>query len=124
MIELLRGFPDNVVAIKCHGEVTRNDYDTVLVPAAEMALKSHDKIRLLYEAGPEFEGVDAGAVWEDFKLGMEHLTRWERIAVVTDVDWIRHTFRVFSFVIPGMAKIFRPDEQAKAREWISEDMTH
>jgi hypothetical protein len=32
MIELLRGFPDNVVAISCRGEVTKADYDTVLLP--------------------------------------------------------------------------------------------
>ena len=39
-------------------------------------------------------------------IGMEHLLRWERIAVVTDVDWIRHTLRVFSFVVPGVIKIW------------------
>ncbi len=120
MIELLRGFPDNVVAIKCHGEVTRNDYDTVLVPAAEKALKSHDKIRLLYEAGPEFEGVDAGAVWEDFKLGMEHLTRWERVAVITDVDWIRLATRLFSFALPGAIRVYPTADAAKARLWITQ----
>ena len=54
---------------------------------------------------------------------MEHVLRWERIAVVTDVDWIRYTIRAFSFVIPGMVKIFPVDEQAKAREWILEDIS-
>ena len=59
MIELLKGFPDNVVAVSCRGEVTRKDYDTVLIPAAEKALESNEKVRLLYEAGPEFDGGDA-----------------------------------------------------------------
>jgi hypothetical protein len=27
---------------------------------------------------------------EDFKIGVEHLSRWERVAVVTDIDWIKH----------------------------------
>ena len=27
-------------------------------------------------------------MWTDFKTGMEHLMCWQRIAVVTDVDWI------------------------------------
>ena len=31
MIELLKGFPDNVVALACHGHVSREDYDKVLV---------------------------------------------------------------------------------------------
>ena len=59
------------------------------------------------------------AAWEDFKLGMEHLTRWERIAVVTDVDWIRHTFNAFTFLIPGEITLFHLDEMTEARAWIT-----
>ena len=32
MIELLKGFPDNVTAFALHGHVTKADYDTVLIP--------------------------------------------------------------------------------------------
>jgi hypothetical protein len=28
-------------------------------------------------------------VWEDIKVDTEHFTRWERMAVVTDVEWIK-----------------------------------
>ena len=78
MIELLKGFPENVVAIACRGHVTREDYDTVLIPAVDKALQSNDTVRLLYEIGSDFDGYDAGAAWEDFKVGMEHFSRWER----------------------------------------------
>jgi hypothetical protein len=120
MIELLRGFPDNVVAIKCHGEVTRQDYDTVLVPAVEKALTSHGKIRLLYEAGPEFRGVDAGAAWEDFKVGIEHFSRWERMAVITDLAWISLGTRLFSIFLPGTIRVYPMADAAKARLWITQ----
>jgi len=119
MIELLKGFPDNVVAAACQGQITKNDYDTVLVPAVEKALKSHDKIRFYYEAGANFAGIDASAAWEDFKVGMEHFLRWERVAVVTDVEWIKHTMRIFSFVMPAEMRVFPVAETAKAREWIA-----
>jgi hypothetical protein len=122
MIEALKGFPAKVLAFACKGHVTKRDYETVLIPAVEEALKQKGKVRLYYQIDPEFSAIDAGAMWDDFKVGMEHLLRWERIAVVTDVDWIRHTFRVFSFVIPGAAKIFRADEAEKARQWILEGM--
>jgi len=91
MIERLEEFPDNVVAFVCHGQVTRQDYDTVLVPAVEKALEAHDKIRLYYETGSDFSGIDPSAVWEDTRVGIGHLTRWEKFAVVTDIAWIRHT---------------------------------
>ena len=118
MIEQLNNFPDNVLAFVCRGHVTKENYDAVLVPAVMDALKAHQKLRLYYETAADFAGIDLGAVWEDFKVGMEHFTRWERIAVVTDVEWIKHTMRFFSFLMPGAMKIFPTSEAARAREWI------
>jgi len=120
MIELLKGFPDNVVAIACHGEVTKKDYDEALIPAVEKALKAHDKVRLLYEVGPDFTSYDAGAAWEDFKVGMEHYSRWERVAVITDVEWIKLAMRLFSVFLPGAMRVYPSAEAAKARLWITQ----
>ena len=64
MIDLLKGFPDNTVAAACRGQVTRRDYDAVLVPAVEKALKTHEKVRLYYEIGADFIGIDPAAAWE------------------------------------------------------------
>jgi hypothetical protein len=119
MIEPLPDFPENVIAMTCRGHVTRGDYDTVLVPAVEAALADHDKIRLYYEIGPDFTGIEPAAVWEDFKVGMGHLTRWERIAVVTDVDWIRNTIQAFRFLLPGEMKVVPMAEAGEARAWIA-----
>ena len=84
MIEHLKSFPGNVLGFVCHGQVTKQDYRTVLIPAVEKALKEHDKVRLYYETASDFAGVEPSAVWEDTKVGMGHLLRWERFAVVTD----------------------------------------
>ena len=122
MIETLKGFPPKVLVFSWRGHVTKRDYETVLIPAIEEALKQQGKLRLYYQIDADFSGFE-GVMWDDFKVGMENLLRWERIAVVTDLDWIGYTFRAFSFVLPGMAKVFRVDEKAKARKWILEDMT-
>ena len=106
MIEQLSGFPDNVLAFAGRGRVTRADYADVLTPAVEKALATHQRVRLYYELGPDFVGIDPGAMWEDFKVGVEHLTRWERAAIVTDVDWIREAMRLFSFLMPGAMTSF------------------
>jgi hypothetical protein len=47
-----------------------------------------------------------------------HLLRWDRIAIVTDIDWIRETVRAFGFLMPGAVEIFPLDEVAAARAWI------
>jgi hypothetical protein len=118
MIERLTDFPANVLAFVCHGGVTKEDYQKVLVPAVLDRLKTPGKVRLYYETAGDFSGIAPGAVWEDFKVGMEHLMRWERMAVVTDVDWIKHTMLFFSFIMPGEMKVFPRAQAAQAREWV------
>jgi hypothetical protein len=118
MIEQLTDFPDNIVAVICHGWVTTADYDAVLVPTVRHALQAHDKIRLYYETGADFTGFAPGAAWEDFKVGMTHLMRWERVAIVTDVEWIKNSALFFSLFMPIMTKVFSAADAAPAREWI------
>ncbi|HEY8194032.1 MAG TPA: STAS/SEC14 domain-containing protein [Hyphomicrobium sp.] len=115
MIEHLSNFPDDVLAFVCRGRVTKADYDSVLVPAVVKALEKQERVRLYYETAADFSGIDPGAMWEDFKVGMEHLTRWKRVAVVTDVEWIKQTMRLFSFLMPGEMKSFPTSEAAQAR---------
>ena len=119
MIRILSGFPENVVAVACEGRVTRKDYDDILVPTVTAALQRHEKVRLYYEITPQFSGMEAGAIWEDFRVGMEHLLRWECIAVVTDIAWIRHTVNAFRFLLPGKVRVFAGGEAGAAREWIA-----
>ncbi len=77
MLEVLSGFPDNVLGIDAIGEVEDDDYEDVLVPAIDDRLSRHDKIRLVFVLGPEFERYEAGALWEDTKLGMKTFTSYE-----------------------------------------------
>lgn len=119
MIEFVGGFPDNVVAVNCTGRITRNDYEHTLIPAVESKLKKHDKLRLLYRVGPEFDGIDPGAILEDAKVGFAHLSRWERVAVVTDVEWLRLATRAFAFLLPCPVKFFNISQDSDARAWIA-----
>lgn len=118
MIRILDGFPEPIVALACEGHVTRADYEQVLIPRVSKALAGGGKIRLYYELGPAFSGIDAGAVWEDLKIGVEHLSRWDRVAVVTDVRWIQHALEVFRFLMPGRLRIFDTSRADEARAWI------
>ncbi len=117
MIEKLTGFADNVVAFRCLGRVTKADYTSVLVPAVTEALRTYRNVRLYYETGADFS-LDPAAAWEDFKVGMENITRWERVAVVTDIGWIKHAMQLFGFLMPGVTKLFSGAETEQARAWI------
>jgi hypothetical protein len=118
MIENIEGLPDNVIGILAKGEVTRKDYLEVVIPAVDKSLKRNNKVRLYYELGSEFTGIDFGADWEDFKIGIEHFSRWERVAVVTDVAWIGHAVNAFRFLMPGEVRVFPTGQTSEARKWI------
>ena len=118
MIQLIPDLPTHVVGLIASGHVTAGDYERVAIPAVEEALKTHDRIRMLFQVPADFDGFAPGAVWDDVKMGMGHFTAWEKIAVVTDVDWIRGSIRLFAFLMPCPVKLFANDEMAEATRWI------
>ena len=120
MIEKIPGLPPNVVGFTAKGMVTDEDYQTVIIPEVEARFSSQDKVRLLYHIGEETEGFEPSAMWEDTKLGLKHYTGWERLAVVTDIGWIRVVIEGFGFTIPGEVRVFPNSELAHAVRWISE----
>ncbi|HUJ67620.1 MAG TPA: STAS/SEC14 domain-containing protein, partial [Acidimicrobiales bacterium] len=88
-------------------------------PAVEAALHKQEKLRLLYLLGNEVTGFSAGAAWEDSKVGLAHATKWEKVAVVSDKEWLRHSVNILGYLIPGETKSFSTKEEAEARAWIA-----
>ena len=117
-MKLDSSLPDYIVGISASGEVDAKDYETVLMPALDTALKKHNRIRVLYQLTPEFTGFTSGAIWDDSKLGLSHWNAWEKIAVVADIPWVAHATRMFAFFMPGMVKVFSNTELANAKRWI------
>ena len=115
MIELVAGLPKNVVGISVRGRLTLQDCRDVLMPAMRKSLKYHDKVRLYYELGSRFPG----AAWDDLDLGLEHFARCERVAIVTDIGWVRHTVKAVRFLIPSEVRVFSTIEAEEGRTWIT-----
>ena len=76
-------------------------------------------MRILYLMGDRFTGYSAGAAVQDAKLGVQHFTAWERCAVVSDTDWIRHAVSAFGWMIPGKVETFGLGELERAKEWVA-----
>lgn len=120
MLRIIEDLPERVLGLEAVGQVTADDYRTVLVPAVESLVARHAKVRLLYVLGDRFEGFSGGAAWEDARLGMRHFTDFDRVAVVTDADWVTHMVRAFGFVLPGEVRTFGSDQLDEARAWVSD----
>jgi hypothetical protein len=114
MIEIIPELPDNVVGIVTKGRVTREECNGVLKDAMEDSLRRHDKVRLYYEIGSRFPG----AGWDDLDIGLD-LPQWERVAVVTDTGWVRHTVNALRFLIASDIRVFTRFQADEGRAWIT-----
>ncbi len=115
MIEIIEGLPDNVVGIVAKGRVTGKDCSDVLIPAIEKSLEWHHKLRLYYEIRSRYPG----AAWEEVTLGREYAPIWERVAVVSDVAWIRHTLQAVRLLIPAEIRVFATAQIPDGLAWIA-----
>ena len=118
MIIQLNDLPAGVLGFRAHGQVTAHDYETVLVPDVEAAFALNRQLRVLFHVADDFTGFDAGAMWDDLKLGFRHISGWDRVALVTDVGWMRTMAKMFGFAIPGEFRLFADRELIDAKVWI------
>jgi SpoIIAA-like len=119
MLETISDVPEGIVGLKAVGTITREDYEKVLEPLLDGARRDGRRIRLLYQAGPEFQGFTAGAAWEDAKLGLRSLRSFGGCAVVTDRVWIRDAMAVAKFIMPCPVRVFPNDDIDEAAEWLA-----
>lgn len=117
MIRVIDDMPTGTIGFEATGKVTKEDYEDVLVPAVETA-KQHGAVRLLYVLGDDFESYSPGAMWSDTRLWAGSHASWERVAVVTDVDWIEHALKAFSWLMPGRIRVFDDDDADDAKQWL------
>jgi hypothetical protein len=117
MIRLLGGMPVGVLGLEAVDDVEKQDYDNVVVPAADAVIAEHGKVRLVYVLGPEFDDCEGDAIWEDLKLGERHPAAFERMAIVTNARWAGAAVKIFSVLWPGQARRFPLAELEAAKRW-------
>ena len=115
MITELQNLPDGVVGFEVSGKVDAADYRGVVLPALERAV-STGEVRFVIVL-TSFQGMSSGAMWEDLKMGVEHLRAWKRIAVVSDIHWVIHLTDLFGWMTPGETKTFSLDQREAAIAW-------
>jgi hypothetical protein len=121
MLQFINDLPDNIVGIHAVGEVTKEDFETVVVPKLDELVARQGEINYLLILETDVQKFTLGAWWNDLKVGLKHFTKWKRVAVVTDqqsVEWF--TSNIFKYLIPGTSKGFSIDKLDEAVEWISE----
>ena len=115
MIEELGDMPEGVIGFEASGRIRAEDYRDVVLPALEHAAATGE-VRFVIVMR-DFEGMSGGAVWQDLKVGIEHFRAWKRIALVTDIAWMRDLTSLFGWMTPGEVKTFPLARRDEAIQW-------
>ncbi|MBK1722288.1 STAS/SEC14 domain-containing protein [Thiocystis violacea] len=118
MIEQLEMGSPKILGFKMTGKLHDEDYRG-FVPILEESLAKQGNLSLLAEFA-DFHGWDLHAAWDDFKLGIEHYSDFERIALVGDTAWERWMTPFCKPFTRATVKYFDRGEGEQARAWLAE----
>jgi hypothetical protein len=119
MLERLANLPSGIDGLKALGKLSRADYDAAFLPLLRAAYRDGRRIKLLYELGPEFDGLTPGAVWEDLRLGLPFLRLFGGVALVSDHALARDVTRLMGLLMPCPLRIFHWAERESAVAWLA-----
>ena len=120
MLRRMTDMPVGTVGFEAIGEVEDDDWEKTVEPVLQREIAEGRDLRLLYLLGPEARKIEGDAITADTGFRARHATSFERVAVVTDEDWVRPALRALSFLLPGKAKGFRVRDLESAKAWLAE----
>ena len=121
MLRRINDMPAGTFGFEAVGEVEDDDWEHAVEPLLRSEIAEDRKVRLLYLLGPESREVEGDAMAADTEFRARHASSFERVAVVSDEDWMRPALRALSFLLPGKAKGFRVHDLEAAKTWLAED---
>lgn len=120
MICLVDNLPANMVGFKASGEVTEVDFTNTVMPNVKALIDKTDRLNYMLVLDTSIKNFTAGAWFKDAIMGIRHLLKWNRAAIVTDVEGIRIFTDIFSIIMPGEFKGFEHQDMQAAIDWVSE----
>jgi hypothetical protein len=118
MFTPIDALPSDVIGLEAHGRVASAETLKVLLPRIDSAGRSGAKVRLLYVAGPDFDGYADGAFLDDAVFGTRHFNSFERIAFVGEGPHAR-AVEALNGLMPTALRRFASGDIEKAKRWIS-----
>jgi hypothetical protein len=120
MLRAITDMPAGTIGFEAIGEVEDDDWEHAVEPVLRREIAEGRKVRLLYLLGPESRDVEGDAMTKDTGFRARHASSFERMAVVSDEDWMGPALRALSMLLPGKAKAFRVGELGAAKAWLAE----
>ncbi len=120
MIHQIENLPANMVGFKATGMISESDFTDTVMPKVKQLIESTDKLNYMLVLDTSVKNFTIGAWIKDALMGVKHLTKWNRCAIVSDVNAIRTLTDAFSILMPGEFKGFEHNAIDEAIAWTSE----
>ena len=108
-----------VLEVQVSGKLAHEDY-LHFVPKFEQMVQQHGKIRVLFNM-VGFHGWEAGALWDDIKFDVKHVSDVERLAMVGDKQWEEGMSVFCRPFTTAKIRYFDQTKSAEARTWLEGD---
>ena len=108
---------ENIVGIMVDKDVDRN-YLNEIHGLIEDKLRSHDSINLFCEIMPEHK-VPLKFIFENLKFKFDHSSQIYKLAMVTDLSWLRGIMDVDNLFVSTKVKSFDLKDRLEAINWIT-----
>ena len=122
MLRRMTDVPAGTIGFEAVGDVDDDDWEDTVEPVLRTEIADGRGVRLLYLIGPGAREVEGDAMRADTGFRARHASSFERVAVVSDEDWMRPALRALSFMLPGKARGFRVRDLPEAKAWLVEDL--
>jgi hypothetical protein len=119
MLKPMADMPPGTIGFEAVGEVDDDDFEDTVEPVLRQVIADGRQVRLLYLLGTRLHEYEGDALKQEMKFAVRHPTAYERIAVVSDEEWLRPALRLLSVLVPGQLRGFRVAELQSAKSWVA-----
>lgn len=119
MITQIQNLPPNMVGFKASYEVTQTDFTEDVMPKVKELVAKTDTLNYMLVLDTSVKNFIAGAWFKDAVMGVKHLTKWHRAAIVSDIHVLKIVTDVFSVLMPGEFKVFEHKDLQISIDWVS-----
>jgi hypothetical protein len=119
MLQVMHDIPPGALGIRATGKVSADDYINVVFPAFTEYAKTTRALKYLLLLETRVGNFAIEALLNDAVLGYQYLTRWNKVAIVTNQQSVITFTNIVGKLAPGEYRGFKISELALAKEWLT-----
>ena len=119
MMDFISSLPENIIGIKVSGNVTKKEYEDEFIPEMNKRIAGKSAINYMVLLATNVSNIEIGAWWDDFKMAVEHIGHWRKVAIISDQKMINKLIPIVGSVLPGKHRAFSLNEYDEAIFWLN-----